>query len=75
MVYYLRCIYEDGSTCLGTWGNDIFKGVSLQRKLTNFKRIWNKRKDMHGRTIVGVEVEYCERTYSRPIQTERIMWE
>lgn len=74
MVYYLRAIYEDGSTRLGTWGNDVFKGISLKRKLANFKKLYYNKINMHGQKIIGVEVETCERTFSRPIQTERIIW-
>jgi len=75
MVWYLSSIYEDGSTRLGTWGNDVFKGKSLKRKLTNFKKIWNGRESRRGEKIIGVKVEYCERTYSRPVHVEEIIWQ
>jgi len=79
MVYYLRAIYkslnENDYTCLGTWGNDVFKGKSIKRKLTNFRKAYQGKKNMNGDKIVGVEVETCERTYARPIDTERIYWE
>jgi hypothetical protein len=74
MVYYLRSVYEDGRTRLGTWGNDVFKGVSLKRKLTNFKKLYQNKKAMDGKKIIGVEIEHCERTFSRPISTERVIW-
>jgi hypothetical protein len=75
MVYYLRAVYEGDYTSLGTWGNDVFKGKSLKRKLTNFRKIYEGRKNFSGHKIIGVEVETCDRTYSRPIDTKKIYWE
>jgi len=75
MVYYLRSIYEDGSTRLGTWGNDVFRGKSLKRKLTNFKKIYDGRKAMDGSKIIGVQVEYCQSSYSDAGRTEEILWQ
>jgi predicted secreted protein len=67
MVYYLRAIYEDMSTRLGTHANRVFKGKDINRVIQNFKKVWNGTIDK-GQKIIGVEVEICQRTYSDGIK-------
>lgn len=74
MVYYLRCIYEGDYTRLGTFGNDVFTGKSLKRKLANFRKKYEGTKNMAGDKVIGVEVETCQRAYSDAIGLERIYW-
>ena len=63
MVYYLRAIYQDNTTRLGTFGNRVFSGKDIKRVIANFKKEW-RGKSIFGEKIIGVEVETCQRTYN-----------
>jgi hypothetical protein len=60
---------------LGTWGNEVFEGKSLKRKLANFKKIWKGKKQWPEsvETIIGVEVDTCINGY-HSISCERIIF-
>ena len=75
MVYYLSCLYENGEVRLGTFGNTIYKGHAIETKLKKFKDFWYGRKNINGIRVIGVQIEICERTYARPIETKQIIWE
>ncbi len=59
---YLRAIYEDGTTRLGTFANRTFEGRDINRVIRNFEKQWAGVTD-RGFKIIGVEVETCLRKY------------
>ena len=73
--YYLSAIYDDNKTNLGTYANRSFKGKSLNRVLSNFKKQWQGRTDWKGaeRKIIGVEIEKCINGY-QSISVERVIF-
>lgn len=62
-MYYLSAIYDDDKTRLGTHANRIFRGGDINRVIQNFKKMWYNTTD-RGNRIIGVEVEYCLRSYA-----------
>ncbi len=71
-MYYLRAIYKDGNTRLGTFGNRTFEGRDINRVIQNFKKNFYSRADWDGNNIVGVEVEYCVRKYADGVKKKVI---
>ena len=67
-MYYLRAIYEDGSTRLGTFANRTFGGRDISRVIQSFKKQWSGVVD-RGSRIIGVEVEQCLRKYDEGTKT------
>jgi len=73
--YYLSAIYSDNKTKLGTWGNEVFEGKSLKRKLSNFKKNWHGKKQWADSVekIIGVEIDVCSNGY-HSLSIERIIF-
>ena len=64
--YYLSAIYKDNKTKLGTFGNTVFEGKSLKRKLANFKTYVKSIPN-----TIGIEIDCCINGY-HSISVERI---
>lgn len=73
--YYLSAIYSDNKTRLGTYANEVFEGRSIKRKLANFRKQWEGKKQWLDSTekIIGVEVDVCINGY-HSISVERIIF-
>jgi hypothetical protein len=71
-MYYLRAIYDDGTTRLGTFANRCFRGSDINKVIQNFKKQWFGVCDRG--EIIGVQVECCLRTLDDPIKTKKIFF-
>ena len=71
-MYYLRAIYDDGTTRLGTFANRCFRGSDINKVIRNFKKQWFGVCDRG--EIIGVQVECCLKTLDDPIKTKKIFF-